>query len=392
MIRLIVGDFPSFLFLTIAATISQPTISQPTNPSIAQASRNAVAPQASPQPSLPITEVHLWVAPQASPWEMGRLTVPDIDTTIVTQPGSPLRNYDRHIARLFETTYQQCEQKPALKGMNWQYEAANGNISMGEFRLSCRTAREVVSGYHLTQSDRQTTKTESLMNGSVQVSSADIPKLHITGNKADRWLKYVQTIPAVFSPAQRRLEQMQAFPNDRILQSQGIPTVALRIPRAVPKVMKVADRFVVRGTPEGYQLCPATVKGDCDRSSRAQVFQQLTARKGLDFYNPKTLSPGAVYRPIQLAQGIPGIYLENCIGPRCLSIVQWKQAGVLYEIQAQYREQPVLVKIANSTIEAQPLAKPPVTAIEVPLTNRPDRNAAARRSMSSLNVDGLSRL
>jgi hypothetical protein len=35
--------------------------------------------------------------------------------------------------------------------------------------------------------------------------------------------------------------------------------------------------------------------------------------------------------------------------------VQWKQAGVLYEIQAQYREQPVLVKIANSTIEAKPV-------------------------------------
>jgi hypothetical protein len=349
MIRFIAGYLPSFLLLTIAATISQPTI-----PSTAQASHATVArlPQ---QPSLlPITEVHLWVAPQASPWEMGRLTVPDLDTTIVTQPGSPLRNYDRHIARLFETTYQQCEQKPALKGMNWQYEAANGNISMGEFRLSCRTAREVVSGYHLTQSDRQTTKTESLMNGSVQVSSVDIPKLHIAGQKADRWLKYVQTIPAMFSPAQRRLEQMQAFPNDRVLQSQVVPTVALRIPRAVPKVMKVADRFMVRGTPEGYQLCPATVKGDCDRS-RPHVFQQLTARKGLDFYNPKKLSPGAVYRPIKLAQGLPGIYLENCVGPRCLSIVQWKQAGILYEIQAQYREQSVLVKIANSTIEAKPI-------------------------------------
>jgi hypothetical protein len=334
MIRTITGTVSTILLLTIASAISQPTTKAP---------------------SIPITEVHLWVAPQASAWEMGRLTVPDLDTTIVTQSGSPLRNYDRHIARLFETTYQQCQQKPALKGMNWQYEAANGNISMGAFRLSCQTAREVVSGYHLTQSDRQTIKTESLMNGSVQVSSADIPKLHIAGKKADRWLKYVQTIPAVFSPVQRRLEQMQAFPSDRVLQSQGVPTVALRFPRAVPKMMKVADRFVVRGTSEGYQLCPATVKGECDRSSRAQVFQQLTARKGLDFYNPKTLSPGAVYRPIQLAQGIPGIYLENCVGPRCLSIVQWKQAGVLYEIQAQYREQPVLVKIANSTIEAKPI-------------------------------------
>jgi hypothetical protein len=349
MIRLISGYLPSFLLLTIAATISQPTIS-----STAPASRDTVARLPKPQSSVAITEVHLWVAPQASPWEMGRLTVPDLDTTIVTQPGSPLRNYDRHIARLFETTYQHCEQKPSLKGMNWQYEAANGNIPMGEFRLSCQTAREVVSGYHLTQADRQTTKTESLMNGAVQVSSMDIPKLHIAGNKANRWMKYVQTIPAVFSPTQRRLEQMQAFPNDRILPSQVLPTVSLRLPRSVPKVMKVADRFVVRGTPEGYQLCPATVKGDCDRS-RPHVFQQLIARKGLDFYSPKTLSPGAIYRPIQLAQGIPGIYLENCVGPRCLSIVQWKQAGVLYEIQAQYREQPVLVKIANSTIEAKPI-------------------------------------
>ena len=90
MIRIISGYFPSFLLLTIAATISQPTISQPTISSTAQqVARNPVTKLPKPPSSLPITEVHLWVAPQASPWEMGRLTVPDTDTTIVTQPGSP---------------------------------------------------------------------------------------------------------------------------------------------------------------------------------------------------------------------------------------------------------------------------------------------------------------
>lgn len=336
MIRLITGTISSLLLLTIASAISQPKPSAP---------------------QLPITEVHLWVAPQGATWEMGRLTVPDLDTTKLTQPGSPLRNYDRHIARLFETTYQQCAKKSALKGMNWQYEAANGNVSMGEFRLSCQTAREVVSGYHLTQSDRQLTQTQSLMNGSVQRETLTIPKLHIVGKKADRWLDYVQTIRPVFSPAQRQLEQVQAFPNDRLLQGSVTPSIPLRIPQELPKVMKVADRFVLTGTRDGYQLCPATPQGDCDRS-RPYGFQQITGRKGGAFYEAKTLTPGAVYRPIELANHIPGIYLENCVGQRCLSIVQWKQNGILYEIQAQYREQPVLVKIANSAIEAKTMVPP----------------------------------
>ncbi len=303
--------------------------------------------------SLPITEVHLWTAPQGAPWQMGRLTVPDLDTTHIKMPGSPLRNYDRHIARLFETTYQQCQTNPALQGMNWQYEAANGNISMGEFRLRCQTAREVVSGYHLMESDRQPTKTESSMNGAIQISSVAVPKLHIVGKKADRWLDYVETIRPVFSQAQRRLELMQDFPDDRI-QVETAATVALRIPKAVPQLMKVADRFVLKGNNNNYQLCPATLEGECDRS-RAHVFQQLTGRKGLDFYEAKQLAPSAVYRTIELAHKIPGVYLENCVGRTCLSVVQWKQDGMLYEIQAQYREQPVLVKIANSAIEAKPM-------------------------------------
>ncbi len=350
MIRLISGTIPSVLLLTIASAISQPKL-QPT-------------PQPTLQPpQLPITEVHLWVAPPGATWEMGRLTVPDRDTTKLTQPGSPLRNYDRHIARLFETTYQQCEKKSALKGMNWQYEAANGNVSMGEFRLSCQTAREVVSGYHLEASDRQLTQTQSLMNGSVQRETLTIPKLHIVGKKADRWLDYVQTIRPVFSPAQRRLEQVQPFPNDRILQSSVKSNISVRIPQELPKVMKVADRFVLKGTSDGYQLCPATAQGDCDRS-RPYGFQQLTGRKGGEFYEAKTLTPGAVYRPIELANQTPGIYLENCVGQRCLSVVQWKQNGILYEIQAQYREQPVLVKIANSAIEAKTMVPPSRSEIE----------------------------
>ncbi len=345
MIRLITGTIPTVLLLTIASAISQPT-PQPTS---------QPKPQSKSQPSqLPITEVHLWVAPQDTTWEMGRLTVPDLDTTKLTQAGSPLRNYDRHVARLFENTYQQCEKKSALKGMNWQYEAANGNIPMGEFRLSCQTAREVVSGYHLEMSDRQIIQTQSLMNGAIQRETVSLPTLHIVGGKAERWMDYVQTIRPVFSPAQRRLAQMQAFPTDRMVQSSVKPTIPIKLPQDIPQVMKVADRFVLKGTDEGYQLCPATAQGDCDRS-RAYGFQQMTGRKGGAFYEPKTLAPGAVYRPVQLANHTPGVYLENCVGQRCLSVVQWKQNGILYEIQAQYREQPVLVKIANSAIESEPM-------------------------------------
>lgn len=343
---------------SVSQLASQPG-NQPGNPSVKHSVKYSVSQlshrshllQSTP---LVITEVRLWSAGKGAAWAMGQMTVPDFDTTRRADPKSPLRNYDRHVAHLFEMTYQQCEKNSGLNGMIWQYEAANGNVSMGRFRLHCQTSREIVSGYHLIPAHPQRIKTLSPANGRWIEQRTEVPQLHIVGNKAERWLDYVQTIPAIFTSAQKRLESMQAFPDDRIQRSQTFPTIPLRVPTVLPKVLKVADRFIVKSEKNSYHLCPATAQGECDRSS-LYSFHQITGHQGRNFYDPKTLTPGAIYRPIELAHKTPGIYLENCVGQRCLSIVQWKQQGILYEIQSQYREQPVLIKLANSAIDADPI-------------------------------------
>ena len=290
---------------------------------------------------------------------MGRLTIPDIDTTNITQSGNKLRNYDRHIARLFEITYRQCQQNAALTGMNWVYDAANGNVNMGQFRIRCQTAREVVLGYGLSESGvAQRTIYESF-NGGVKEAIENILPLNIVGRKSDRWLSYVQTIRPVFSPVSRQLEPSQKFPIQRI-ESQSVLTLPLRLPTEIPKLMNVADRFVVQSDETGYRVCPATKTGQCDERA-GHSFQQLTAQKNSAFFDAKTLPLGAIYRPIELVHHTPGIYLERCIGQSCISVVQWKQDKILYEMQAQYREQPILVRIANSAIESHPIQRSALT-------------------------------
>ena len=283
---------------------------------------------------------------------MGRLTIPDRDTTNITN-GSKLRNYDRHIARLFEITYGQCQQNAALTGMNWVYDAANGNVNMGQFRIRCQTAREVALGYGLSQFGVKQPAIYESFRGGVKETIEDILPLNIVGRKSDRWLNYVQTVRPVFSPVSRQLETSQKFPIQRI-QSQSVLTIPLRLPTEIPKLMNVADRFVVQSNETGYRVCPATKTGQCDDRA-IHSFQQFTAQKNSAFFEAKTLPLGAIYRPIELAHHTPGIYLERCIEQSCISVVQWKQDKILYEIQAQYREQPILVKMANSAIESSPI-------------------------------------
>ena len=344
MIRYLLGHLPVIVLLTLVVPVSHSSpSSQETSPSTQTGLQK-----------LPITELRLWEP--VSGWAMGRLTIPDRDTTNITQSESKLRNYDRHVARLFEITYHQCQQNSALTGMNWVYDAANGNVSMGQFRIRCQTAREVVLGYGISQSGVKQRAIYESFSGGVKEAIEDILPLNIVGRKADRWLNYVQTIRPVFSPISRQLETSQNFPTQRILPSQSNSSLPLRLPTTIPKLMKVADRFVVQSDETGYRVCPATKTGQCDERA-VHSFQQLTARKNSAFFDAKTLPLGAIYRPIELAHHTPGIYLERCIGQSCISVVQWKQDKILYEIQAQYREQPILVKIANSAIESHPIQR-----------------------------------
>lgn len=299
-----------------------------------------------------ITEIRLWEGGARAPWQMGRLTVPDADTTIAG-PHQQLRLYDRHVARLFELTYGQCQKHDALQGMQWTYEAANGNVNMGQFRIRCQTATEVVSGYQLGKAEVLPVTIEG--REVVTIDQAPVSTLNITGTKVENWLRFVQTIRPVRSPLQ---DPQRPTVTLRASQISGeFPSGMTQVmPRVLPKlsILKDSDRFVVLQEDQGYRICPTVGESKaCDRM-RARVFQEFSAKQGGEFYDAKKLSTRDVYRNIELAQGTPGIYLENCGDRSCSSAVQWKRDGVLYEVQANYREQPILVSIANHAIENKP--------------------------------------
>ncbi len=299
-----------------------------------------------------ITEIRVWEGGARAPWQTGRLTVPDADTTIAG-PHQQLRLYDRHVARLFELTYGQCQKNDALQGMQWTYEAANGNVNMGQFRIRCRTATEVVSGYQLGKAEVLPVSLEG--REAVTIDQAQVRTLNITGTKVDHWLRFVQTIRPVRSPLQDPKLPMVTLRSSQI--SGEIPSGMTQVlPRVLPKlsILKDSDRFVVLPEYQGYRICPTVGESKaCDRM-RARVFQEFSAKQGGEFYDAKKLSTRDVYRKIELVQGTPGIYLENCGDRSCTSSVQWKRDGVLYEVQANYRDQPILVSIANRAIETKP--------------------------------------
>jgi hypothetical protein len=298
---------------------------------------------------LKITEVRIWDAGMRSPWQSGRLTAEAKDTTIAP-PQSPLRTYDRHVARLFELTYGECQKNTFLQGMQWTYEAANGNVNLGQFRIRCQTAAEVVSGYGLGTSETIPVMKEGRQW--VTIDNTAVPTLGITGSKVQNWMKFVQTIRPGRSPVQDPNAPRVALRSQQV-RVDGKLTMPMVLPQTLPKspLVNDRDRYVVIPEYQGYRVCPTV--GDsalCDRL-RIRAFQEFTAKQGGEFYDPQKLSTRDVYRKIELAQGTPGIYLENCGERSCTSSVQWKRNGVLYEVQAQYREQPLLVSIANSAIE-----------------------------------------
>ena len=292
-----------------------------------------------------ITEIRVWDGGARAPWQMGRLTVPDLNPALMAK-NSSLRPYDRHVAKLFELTYSYCQNNAQLQGMQWTYEVANGNVNLGQFRIRCQTAVELVSGYQLAQRESTTITTEGRQQ--VTTVTALVPTFDITGTKVQNWAAFVQTIRPMRSPL--REGSTVVLRSDQVIG--GRVELPLVIPRTLPKLsmVKDTDRFLVTPQSQGYQLCPTI--GDspvCDRS-RVRSFQQFSAKKGGEFYAENKLSTRDVYRKIELAQGTPGLYLENCGDRSCTSSVQWKRNGVLYEVQAQYREQPMLVAIANSAI------------------------------------------
>jgi serine/threonine-protein kinase len=126
---------------------------------------------------------------------MYTMTVPNQDTT-QSAYGGQLRLYDVHVAKMFEMTYDDCQQMQRQYGQdaggrNWFYQAGNGSINMGEFYISCNLANQIVETYGLGQSEPTVVKNFVEHTG-VNTETRSIPILDITGSKVSQWINFVQ--------------------------------------------------------------------------------------------------------------------------------------------------------------------------------------------------------
>ena len=137
------------------------------------------------RPSFPITKVIFFNQQNAE------FTVPDENTT--TAAGNVFRRYDAHIAKMFELTLYECQDSNLSNShvFSWNYQAGNGNIDMGIFKISCALARNLVAAYGLGQSEPTDVyyyRVRDVIN---------VPKFNIVGDKVPTWLQFVQTFKPV---------------------------------------------------------------------------------------------------------------------------------------------------------------------------------------------------
>jgi serine/threonine-protein kinase len=121
------------------------------------------------------------------------LTVPNQNTTSSAY-GGQLRFYDVHIAKMFEVTDFLCKQfgsDHSLSGYEWFYSAANGQTSMGRFRISCSLARDIAIAYGLGKTERTAIGLDT-EGGPPESNVYSIPILNITGSKVPKWMDFVQ--------------------------------------------------------------------------------------------------------------------------------------------------------------------------------------------------------
>ena len=126
---------------------------------------------------------------------MYTLIVPNQDLS-QSAYGEKLSFYDVHIAKMFEMTYDDCQQMQReygrdAGGRTWFYQALNGRIDRGYFYISCRLAYDIVDTYGLGKAERTVVKNFVEFQG-VYTETRSIPVLDITGSKVPQWIDFVR--------------------------------------------------------------------------------------------------------------------------------------------------------------------------------------------------------
>lgn len=303
---------------------------------------------ATAQTALPITEIRWFNDDPSDRWQGMRFTVPDQTTTTPANQGN-LRRYDAHLAKMFELTHLLCQRNNQTDGYQWDYEAANGNIDMGSFKISCQLSRDIATAYGFVGSQstilrRQYTTAD--YTPAIKTETLTVPKLNFTGGKASRWLTFLQKfVPEKMNAGDRK---MQPFPIAKVLPKlKGKTTVPIFLPAQLPALEDVKEDYAIEVARNSYSveiyLAPDCRAGAC-------YFGSFSAERNGQFTEPSDL-PRDTFRIIQLATGLKGVFYNGC-GAYCTAIVEWKSKGVLYRVTGKNGQQAELVKLANSAIRA----------------------------------------
>ncbi len=298
---------------------------------------------------LSIAEIRWFNYTSKDGWQAIKFTVADRHTA--KSAGSrKLRLYDVHIAKMFEISHFLCDRDRTAEGYNWSYEAENGNIEMGRFKISCNLARSTASAYGLGKPETTVIRRNfNLRNGrpSIAVEKYAIPTLNIAKNRAVQWKNFVRTFP----PVPDKLSTSKAnsrFPASNIFRQIKGKT---RVPVFLPSLLPLSDTqqldFDVQAGSHGYIVAMYSGKG-C--RAGACFFGIIEAKRNEPFSSPTRL-PQDTYRSIELAGGMRGIYFNNC-GAYCTAFVEWQRLGVLYRVTRKNGTQQEVVQIANSAIQA----------------------------------------
>ncbi|MEG3908343.1 hypothetical protein Q5691_00420 [Microcoleus sp. w1-18aA5] len=298
---------------------------------------------------VPITEIRWFNYSPEDSWQPIQFIVPDRNTA--TSAGSrKLRLYDVHIAKMFEISRFLCDRDRASEGYNWSYQAENGSIEMGRFKITCNLARSIATAYGLGKPEITVIRRNfNLNNGrpSFALEKYSIPTLNIAKNRVVQWREFVQKFPSIpdYSGAKQANSR---FPASNIFrQIKGKTRVPVFLPSRLPLSDIQQLDFDVQAGANGYIVGMYLGKG-C--RAGACYFGTIEAKRNEPFSPPSRL-PQDTYRSVELAGGFRGIYFNNC-GAYCTAFVEWQRLGVLYRVTRKNARQQEVVQIANSALQA----------------------------------------
>jgi len=279
------------------------------------------------------------------------LIVPEGNTT-KSAYGGQLRLYDVHIAKMFEVTYSDCQEIPNAGGRTWYYRAGNGKIDMGQFRITCQLATDIANSYGLGKSERTIIEYSQEESGSPIARTRSIPVLNISGKKIPNWLDFVQNFRPYSSISQGDISEKSSisFPVREILSEiKGKTRVPIFLPSELP-FTRHNIYFTSELETNGYS---ATISTMPNCNATVCYVASISGKIGEEPAQPPHRGPRSEFKTIKLARGTQGVFFNVC-GAYCTALVEWQYQGVLYRVTMKNGLEELLVKIANSAIEAGP--------------------------------------